>query len=253
MLRFVYFLDGEILLFWTSIFSTQIVQEDAYFERHFIHMYDMEEMGKENEGLKIMCAVIMRDLRRFNKMHSDEKAKRVGLFVYFKRGLYIYRHTFHFTFSSTMFTHLYEYFALNALKDTSLKTHGIYVHIRKHNAWPRCKKHSDHKSLDPFFYSDDFLQEWYEEIASDDHSAAQELERVKKRCECMKEAFSKSEFTSIYYHSTNSVYNWDENDWTKRLVIALQTYTSSPVLYTANMGRQFLSLVKILYLQCLYT
>ena len=69
-----------------------------------------------------------------------------------------------------------------------------------------------------------------------DNLAQRELESLKKRCMLVKDEHNKADFNSIFHYSIEPVNNWDENNWTKRLVIAIQTYTSSPVFYTAAWG-----------------
>ena len=122
------------------------------------------------------------------------------------------------------------------------------MHINKNSklTWPPCMEHRDHESLDHFF-CDAFLHERYEQKAEEgDNLAQRELENLKKRCMLVKDAHNKADFNSIFHCSTEPVNNWDKNNWTKRLVIAIQTYISSSVFYTADIGTRFKSLIEIL-------
>ena len=142
--------------------------------------------------------------------------------------VYVYHHNQHTSCSSVLLSQIESY-------SCHIDTTECFM--------PKCTQHPYHDDLQPYFLDNKYLREYYKGAADkgqmDIEPQRNLLEKVLNEEVSMK--------GTIFESPCSSSNNWREDDWTKRLARGIESsFPNLKVTFSANLGRDFGEIVKIL-------
>ena len=158
---------------------------------------------------------IKRDIETLNKCIKHGKWDFNGAFKYIGWNSYVYLHNTHVAFSSIKYP----------------ETYDLWEPSTEVKVTTECSKHKSHHCLKPYFLDNRNLK----------HYLTYKLQGTTNDSEI---ALLKSYLVHLekgsFPQADDAVFNWNENEWTERLVQSLKyVLPDRKVTFTANKGSQF--------------
>ena len=216
----------DFFYFGLSIYHAQTIQD----KEPRIEILPLSSVKQMNGSTKGLIELIEKEMMTFNtcKLGNKQKYNPNGEFMKLpvEGHVYVYSHGDHSSCSSIHFSTLVEC--------------GLKFTLEDATTIPICTTPSDHIWLTPFFYNNAYTLTKYKQLAMKElETDVNLLEKIVHN--------NKDDADTPFRTPGPKSYNFEENDWTKRLVPGIRKMLpKSVVTYTAEMGGSFGDLLRIL-------